>query len=234
MTLTRMQATVVEVTDLSDRAREVTLALPRPLGFLSGAFVNVFIPHEGVQARRAYSISSSPMVQDSIALTIRRTLPTSPSNVFWQPDIIGRSFEIMGPLGLNTIDHVTRDRVYLVGFGIGVSVVKGMLHGLLERKEVKDIWVITGSRSEDEVLYKELFETESTKDTRVHTRFVISRPESDSYPYTGYVQEHLSDFDFTDATVYLCGQSKACEAVQADIEKRHPYGVEFLLEAFDS
>jgi hypothetical protein len=70
-------------------------------------------------------------------------------------------------------------------------------------------------------------------DARVSTRFVLSRPMHESYPYAGYLHEHIADYDFTNATVYICGQSAACTALRDAIRAQAPVDPEFLIEAFD-
>jgi NAD(P)H-flavin reductase len=116
----------------------------------------------------------------------------------------------MGPLGLNTADKITRPRVFLFAFGIGVSVVKGLVHHLLAQAGTEEVIIVTGSRTEEEILYKDFFESIAREDARVSTRFVLSRPMNESYPYAGYLHEHIADYDFTNATVYICGSTGAC------------------------
>ncbi len=232
MTIKRMDARIADVADLSTSAREVTLQLPEPIGFSPGAFVNVFLEREGKKERRAYSISSSARAQDRIALTIRKGSPGGMSERFWEPSIERVPLSIMGPLGLNTIECITKPRVFLFGFGIGVSVVKGLVEDLLARSWLTELTIVTGSRTEEEVLYREFFD--SLNDTRLHTRFVISRPKYLDYPYRGYIQDHVADLRFDGASVYLCGQGSACTTLRAVIENSGAEGVEFLVESFDS
>lgn len=233
MMIQKTTGTITSVADLSGTAREVTLALPAPLEFLSGAFVNVFIPQQEGKKRRAYSISSSPENQREVSLSIRRTLPLSPSALFWQDSVVGTTLELMGPLGVNTVDKITKPRVFLIGFGIGVSVVKGMLHGLLTRTDIEEIWVITGSRSEEEILYKDFFESVAHQDARVRTRFVVSRDTTGAYPYRGHVQQHLTDLSFEGASVYLCGSTRACEETKKVITDTGVHDTQFFIESFD-
>mgnify|MGYP002083423534 CR=1 FL=1 len=229
-----MSAKITAVRDVSPTAREVTLVLPEPLEFMAGAFINVFVEKEGKRERRAYSISSDPENQQEITLSIRRTnTPTSLSPIFWKDDVLSLPIDIMGPLGLNTADKITRPRIFLFAFGIGVSVVKGLVHHLLAQQETEELVIVTGSRTEEEVLYKVFFETLEAQDARVTTRFVLSQPMDRSYPYKGYIHNHIADFNFSNATVYICGQSVACTALREAIRAQVPVDPEFLIEAFD-
>lgn len=228
-----MTARITGVHDLSPTAREVTLALVKPLGFTPGAFVNVFMSHEGVRMRRAYSISSDEDRQDTITLSIRKGSPGGMSERFWDAGIVGTPLEIMGPLGLHTADKITSNRVFLFGFGIGVSVLKGLLPHLLRRKDVTDIVLLTGSRNEAEILYKDFFENAVIDDSRLTVRFVCSQPSSAQYPFKGYLQDNLDNLDFADSSVYICGSKKAAESLKESIEDTSSTPREYLLEVFD-
>lgn len=233
MILKRLPARIDSITELSPTAREVHLTLPEPLGFLPGSFVNVFLGEGSERIRRAYSISSSDAVQNAITLSIRKGAPGGMSERFWEPNIRNTPLQIMGPLGLNTADRITNPRVFLFGFGIGVSVVKGLVEELLGRHDTTEVTVMTGSRTEEEVLYKEFFESLERSDSRLRTRFVVSRPNDQTYLWKGHIHDHIDDLDFSHATVYLCGKKSACESLQERIAAKTKTPVEFLVEAFD-
>lgn len=233
MNIQRMPARICEITDLSPTAREVVLSLPEPLGFLPGAFVNVFMTHEGTRMRRAYSISSDEDVQDTVTLSIRKGSAGGMSERFWDAGIQDVPLEIMGPLGLNTADKITGTRVFLFGFGIGVSVVKGLIPHLLRRKDVTEITIMTASRTEEEALYRKYFEELASEDPRLKVMTVISRPADAMYPLKGHIQDYLDGMDFEDASVYICGTKAAAESLRDAIRGGESQPREFLIEAFD-
>lgn len=232
MILKRMTGAITGMRDLSPSAKEVRVSLSEPLGFTPGAFVNVFMLEEGKKTRRAYSIASSQDNQKEIALMIRKGSPGGMSERFWEPNISTVPLEIMGPLGLNTADKIEHPRVFLFAFGIGVSVIKGVLHYLLSKDSVTEVTVVTGSRHENEILCKEFFEEEQRRDPRLTLRFVVSQPTDATYPWKGHIQDYIDDFSFENSSVYICGTSKACNTLKEAIEKKS-HDVQFLIEAFD-
>ncbi|KND49275.1 MAG: CDP-4-dehydro-6-deoxyglucose reductase [Parcubacteria bacterium C7867-008] len=228
-----MTAHIAAANDISPTAREVVLDLPEPLNFIPGAFVNVFMEIEGVRARRAYSISSDETIQDVITLTIRKGSLGGMSERFWDESITAIPVEIMGPLGLNTSDKISGTRVFLFGFGIGVSVIKGLLPHLLRRKNLKEITVMIASRNEEEALYKEFFEEQLIHNPHLKLKMVLSQPFDPKYPYKGHLQDHINGLDFTDASIYICGSKVATESLRDAIENEGKKVGEFFLEAFD-
>ena len=227
-----MTATVSALRDLSPTAREVDLTLPTPLEFTAGAFVNIFVETNGEKLRRAYSISSSEADQQKISIAIRKMPNGAVGPLFWNDTMLGTTIDIMGPLGLNTIDKMHSKRVFLFGFGIGAGVIKAIALSLLERKNIEHIHIMTGSKTDDEVVFEDIFTELSKTDSRVAFTAVVSNPADVSKHKAGYIQNHIDGLDFTDADVYICGQEVACSALKNAIESTTPHGVHFFIEAF--
>lgn len=233
MPVVQTTARITAVTALSPTAREVTLALKTPMSFKAGAFVNVLVPHDPTRERRAFSIASSMGNPSTIQLAVRHIEDGAISPYFFQPDTVGREVVIMGPLGVNTVDKITRERVILVGFGIGVSVVKALVHTLVESKNVRELIILLGFRNEQEVLYGTFFTKMAARHPHVQTRIVLSSPNNPStHPYTGYITDHLADIEFSHTSVYLCGKQVAIEAVQHVIHDSGASNVEYHVESF--
>ena len=231
--ITRTTARIHSVTDLSPTAREIVFVPETPLTFLAGAFVNIFIPSEDGPKRRAYSISSDPSDATTFALSIRRVIGGEVSPFFWQPDVIGKTIDIMGPLGMNTVDKLTRPRVFLVGFGIGVSVIKSLAHHLSTAPHVEELIILTGHRNQTEHLYKDMFEDLAQNDPRISVRTAFSDPHAtDDATRKGYVHEHLDGLTFDGSDVYLCGADVPCELFQKTVAALGATDVRYSIESF--
>lgn len=230
-TIKKIQGKIISVKDLTPTAREITIRLEKPLEFIAGAFVNVFLPHEGEKIRRAFSISSSDTEQNQISLSIRLKPDGKVTPLFWQNDYTNTELEIMGPLGFNTADKMTSENIYLFGFGIGAGVVKSLAENLITRPNLKNLTIITGNRSEDEIIYKDFFDNFSIKHPNVNIQYVLTKPTTNKYP-TGYIQNHISDLNFNDSDVYICGQKTACDALQETIKTTTPINCKFFIEDF--
>lgn len=225
---------IAGVADLSPTAREVWVALDGDLPFDPGAFVNVFAEVGGETLRRAYTISSDGADPREIALTVRKVTGGRLSPIFWAPDAVGRAVEIMGPLGKNTASRMRGRKVRLFGFGVGVSAVKAMAHRFAGDPRCEDLAIATGSRAEDEVLYRDFFLRlrAARPDAVREPRFVVSAPADAAYPRRGHLQDHLDGIDFDGADVLVCGQRAACDALVAAIESRAPRDLNLLVESF--
>lgn len=228
----KINAIVSTTIDLSPTARDIVLSLSEPLPFIAGSFVNVFIKKEGVVQRRAFSISSSDQDTNSITLSVRLNPKGAVTPLFWQSDIIGTTVEVMGPLGLNTADKMPGLRIFLFGYGIGAGVVKSLAEHFVTSKRVTEITVITGSKSKEELIHKDFFDALVIQHSHVHVTYIVSNRDEVSEYKKGYIQDNLTDLNFSNADVYVCGQEVACNALVDTVKKTNPINCNFFVEGF--
>ncbi|QQR64516.1 FAD-dependent oxidoreductase [Candidatus Kaiserbacteria bacterium] len=227
----KLTAHITHIKDLSKTAKEITLTLPEQIDFIAGQFVNIFMDIDGVSVRRAYSISSSDDYQSHISLSIRETLNGVISPLFWKTDLTGTTLELMGPLGLNTADKMKSPRAYLFAYGVGAGVVKSVLDHVIKKGIAEKIVVMTGSRSEDEILHRDYFDSMAQEHPIIEVRHVISKPATAGFR-EGYIQDHIDGIDFNNADVYACGQGVACDSLVEKIKAQNPENCHFFIEAF--
>lgn len=232
MIIKKFKGEITNIIDLSATAKEVHLTLSEPIDFFSGSFVNVFIDINDEKVRRAYSISSSSSMHDKITLSVRLSPTGLVTPLFWNKDMIGKTVELMGPMGLNIVDKMKNDKIYLFAFGIGAGVVKSIADYFSNIKKVEKVTIITGSRSEDEILYKEYFNDLAKNSNNISVMHVVSKLPEDSTIPRGYIQDHIDGFDFNNSDVYVCGQEKACNDLVQKIKLINPSYCSFFIEGF--
>jgi len=232
MNIKNLTGHITNTTDLSPTAKEVTITLTEPITFQAGAFVNLFVEDEGETIRRAFSISSDPGTHPEFTLSIRRSKDGRLSPLFWEKDMIGQPVKIMGPLGLNTADKMTSQRVFLFGFGIGVGVVKSLASHFSKQPDITSLVIMTGNRDNADVMYRDYFDELEKSDKRILVRRVVTNNDGSTDFPVGYIQDHIDDFNFDDADIYICGQGVACNALQEKIEASKPTNHHFFVEDF--
>ncbi|QQR82839.1 FAD-dependent oxidoreductase [Candidatus Campbellbacteria bacterium] len=233
MTIQKMKATITGCADLSESAREIQLHTSTPFAFQPGSFVNVFFSLDGKMIRRAYSISSDAVDENNLTLSIRKTPNGTAGRFFWKDNLVGTEIEIQGPLGLNTADKMHHQRVFLFGFGIGVSVIKALAHHITKRPDVHEVVIMTGNRDKQDLLYTSFFEDLSQRFPHVTYHYTMSRAlETTPLEHRGYIQDHIAHLNFDNSDVYICGQGVACTALLEKIKATHPTDCTFFVEAF--
>lgn len=225
----QLTGTITSVRDLSPTAREYTITPSEPLPFTAGAFVNLFVENEGKIIRRAFSMSSNDKNSNTFTLSIRLSRDGELTPILWNKDFTGETVRLMGPLGLNTADKMHSRKVFLFGFGVGAGVVKSLAEHMRHRSDIESITIMTGNRNIEEILHKDYFE--QIADKKVAVTYVVSDKNQNKYP-TGYIQEHIAGFDFSNTDVYMCGQSTACNALESAIKTTDPKNCNFFVEDF--
>ncbi len=232
MIIKKTSGEIIEIKDLSKTAKEINIKLDEALDYIAGSFVNVFMEINGEKTRRAYSISSYNKETNVLSLSIRLSPNGKMSPTFWNKNMIGEKLELMGTLGLNTVDKMHSENIYLFGFGIGAGVIKSIAEHFSNNNQVKKIVIITGSRSEDEIIYRDFFDELSKVNPKIHTEYIISQPKENTPFKKGYIQDHISGFNFDDSDIYVCGQEIACNTLVEKIKQTNPNNCNFLIEGF--
>lgn len=232
MKIVNTKAKITKVKDLSPTGREISIRPETAFDFTPGMFVNIFMDEAGKSVRRAFSISSDRGEGQEFTISVRLLPDGEMSPLFWRSDVVGRQLRVMGPMGFNTSDKLTKDKVFLFAFGIGASVIKAVAHELLARKNIKELVIMTGNSNEDEIIYKDFFDSLARSKKHISVSHVLSRPKDESYPKTGYIQNFIENLDFNDASVYMCGGTKACDSLKEEIEAQNPQNCEIVVEAF--
>lgn len=232
MKIKKFTGKITKIIDLSPTAKEVIIQTFVPVDFIPGSFLNVFMTIDGEKVRRAFSISSSHLEQNQISFTIRLSPKGKMSPLFWHKDLTGEELELMGPLGLNTTDKMLKKKIYLFAFGVGVGVVKSIADYFNTQPDIQKMVIITGSKFEEEVLYKKYFTELQNKSSKIIVKHVVSRPKPESKFLMGYIQDHISEFDFDNSDIYVCGQEQACLDLVEKIKSKNPQRCEFFIEGF--
>ncbi len=232
MNIEKRTGVVETITALTPTANEVTFALAKALPAIAGSFVNVFMDVDGTMIRRAFSVVHADESAKTLTVAVRLSPQGTMTPEFWKSDVVGRAVVVMGPLGFNTADKFSHKNLFLFAFGVGAGVIKSLAEYALLHTTHKTITIMTGSRAEDDIIYKEYFDEIARAYPQVRITYVVSNPKDSTYPKRGYIQDHLDGLTFNDADIYMCGQEKACTALRATIETIGPSEHTYFIEAF--
>lgn len=232
MKIKKITGEITRINNLSATAKEVFVRLSEPTDFIAGSFFNVFININGERVRRAFSISSSQADQTNVSFTIRLSPAGTMTPIFWDKNMAGETIELMGPLGLNTVDKMTQNKVYLFAFGVGTGVVKSIADYFSRQRNIQSLTIFTGSKTEDEILHKDYFDELSKQSEAISVTHVVSRPKDNSNLPKGYIQDHIESLNFSNSDVYVCGQESACNELVEKIKSIQPTDTNYFIEGF--
>ena len=231
MSIIKTKAKVNKIKNLSFNVREVSFSLKDKISFVPGQFMNFFIEIDRVKEKRAYSICSDYKNTDKISFCIRKVKNAIVSNIFWDKDIIGKEFDIMGPIGLNTVDKLKKDKIYMIAMGVGISPVKSIVNYLVEKTD-KEIKLFFGNLNEEQILYKNFFDKMDKKYKNFTVDYILSEPIDKNYSKQGFVQHFLHHEDFNNSSIYICGTPEMVNGCRKEIFAKNPSNVDIIEESF--
>ncbi|MEA1961430.1 MAG: FAD-binding oxidoreductase [Bacillota bacterium] len=203
-----------------------TLRLVSPNGYLppfqAGQYINLFVEIDGVRTSRPYSISSSPRQRAYYDITVRRIETGFVSDYLLDNVRAGDQFISSGPAGnfyYNPLYH-GKDLVLLAG-GSGVTPFMSMIREAVDAGLDRNIHLIYGSRTEDDVLFYEELKTLAERSKRFTFDLVLSEPSSSFIGYKGLIGAELINqlVESTNAKFYyICGPQQMYEYCEAELQ----------------
>ena len=204
---------------LSPSVRELVFARVdgRPVDFVPGQWLNLMLPHDGGELKRAYSIASPPAGRPSFEIAVTRVIGGPASEALHAMEA-GSGLRAIGPSGLFTRDARADTPAVFVGTGTGVTPLRSMMAAALAAGSEMPLWLLFGVRHEGEILYREELDAWQAAHPNVRVFVTLSRPDPGWAGRTGYVQTHLpallSELGRLDAHVYVCGLERMVKTVR--------------------
>lgn len=185
-------------------------------GFVPGQWLSLTHTRpDGEEMTRAYSIASPPSKNSHFALCLNRVQDGFMSNFLCDMNQ-GDEISCQGPFGDFILRPPMRDTIF-IATGTGVAPFRSMLHWLLadpSRHENKELWLLFGSRTEQDIYYHREFLQLASANKNFHYLPTLSRGAPDWQGLRGYVQEHVSEVvaGCAEMHAYICGLDKMITA----------------------
>ncbi|MEL6276848.1 MAG: ferredoxin--NADP reductase, partial [Bacteroidota bacterium] len=226
--------------------------------YLAGQYLTLRFFIDGQEARRAYSMSSSPLEQGP-AVSIKRVKGGLVSNHVADNVQVGIQVEVMPPQGKFTVSPNPEKRYdyYLFGAGSGITPLMSIIKTLLEEEPKSSIYLLYGNRDENSIIFQDQLNQLSEKYAgQLVVEHTLSRPKrkktgtlaswftGGKVVWTGrtgrigdsMVQEFLDKFpnDAPDARYFICGPGDMIDIVEASLQSRGIDSQQIFTERFVS
>lgn len=215
MTFQTLTARLVRSTALSGVTKHLEFETAGRFGFVAGQWLSFKTQKpDGEEITRAYSIASPPE-QNRFALCLNRVQDGFMSNFLCDLKE-GEELAVQGPFGNFILRPPMRDTL-LIATGTGIAPFRSMLHWVMadrSRHQDRQIWLVFGSRTENDIYYHDEFLQLATEHPNFHYLPTLSRGSSEWQGSRGYVQEHVPEImgSRTDMHAYICGLKKMITA----------------------
>jgi ferredoxin-NADP reductase len=194
--------------------------------FGAGKYLTVFEEIEGMPVTRAYSISSSPKesLEGKYVLTIKLVEGGLVSRFIFDNWTEGREVEVSAPAG-NFEYQELRDakNVICLAGGSGITPFLSMANAIADGDEDFTMTLLYGSRSYDNILFREELAEIEKKCSRVKVVHVLSAEDKDiEGTEKGFITAELIKKyapENEEYSVFLCGPQQMYEFVDKELEK---------------
>lgn len=193
-----------------------------PFTHQAGQYVLVSMEMAGKRRLKPYSIASAPSELRFIELCVKDVPGGEVSHRIVSLKK-GDTVQVSGPRGLFILQPPAGDVVF-AATGTGISALKPMIETLFEQQFAHQIYLFSGAKTADEIVYRPLFEALAKLHTNFHFIPVVSR--DDAFPgEKGHVQDAIPKQvqNPKGKDIYICGVLAMVEETVAWAEQ---YGFE--------
>jgi ring-1,2-phenylacetyl-CoA epoxidase subunit PaaE len=225
----------------------ISIVFESPAGenikYKSGQFLTLIVSVQGKEVRRAYSLYSSPFVDQDLAVTVKRVDNGLISN--WLPDHLktGLKLKVMEPMGQFTTEYNKANKRHIIMFagGSGITPMMSISKSILSQEPDSICSLIYCNRDVDSIIFKNKFDTlQTTYEGRLHVIHVLDNAPMNWQGYSGLLNhdmltklfERIPDWGIDKTTYLMCGPEGMMKNVDTLLEARHIPKEKIFKESF--
>ncbi len=211
----------------------VSLVFEQPAGGLSyqaGQFITLILTIDGKKIRRAYSLCSSPFMEELPAVTIKQVEGGRMSTFVNKVTKAGDEIEVMEPMGQFTtpIGEQQSRHLVLFGGGSGITPLMSIAKSVLFKETQSTISLIYCNRDLESIIFKaELEEMMSEYGDRLKVVHVLEKPTAGFASHEGLlttdklaeILKALPGPSFKEAEFFTCGPAPMMDIVVEGLDK---------------
>jgi ring-1,2-phenylacetyl-CoA epoxidase subunit PaaE len=225
----------VKIDEIRDETPEAyTLFFQKPdpevFSYLPGQYLTLRVWVNGEECRRAFSLSSCPVVDHRLSVTIKRVEDGRVSNYLRDQCQAGDTIDVMPPMGKFKLE-TDQDNAFhyvLIGAGSGITPLMSILKTVLISEPNSRVSLWYGNRTEAGIIFKdELVELGRRFGERLHVYHTLTQPHAGWKGFQGRLDEQriyelLAEL-FMGGELrkkyYICGPSGLMDAAERALEK---------------
>jgi len=185
--------------------------------YLAGQFLTLKSEINGESIRRAYSLCSSPVANEPVAVTIKHVPGGKMSEWISSNLKPGSRMEVMPPVGNFVFrPHAQKKRWFMLfAAGSGITPVFSMIKTILLSEPQSYVSLLFGNRTEEDIIYRKTLQELSDKyPSRFKVIHTLTQPSGSWFGETGRIDEELIMHTlsllkpvspFEETQVFMCG-----------------------------
>lgn len=151
----------VKVTEVIKQTSDaITIRFAQPtnkIEYVPGQFLTLITDIDGEEVRRAYSLCSSPYVDEHLAVTVKRVKGGKMSNFLVDNLKAGTDMKILPAMGNFTcnIDKDFQRNVVLLGGGSGITPLLSIMKSVLAAEKQSTVSLVFANSTESDIIFKD-------------------------------------------------------------------------------
>ena len=230
----RFKSRIISIDELTDYVKHFTISVPKDFNFIPGQYISIIMdnPNNGIKLRRPYSIISSPKeckkgYIDLCIKILENGNITPLLNKLKKEDKI----ECFGPLGNFKISEESKTKnTIFISTGVGIAPFMSMIPRLLEINKKNKITLLTGYKSERNILYEKELKYLEKKHSNFKYHSILSESDTGN---GGRVQKLVEEHFDKNADYYICGLKDMISSVNMLLLKKGTLGKNIYSEKYD-
>jgi len=196
--------------------------------YLPGQYLTIRLNVNGNDERRAYSISSSPILNEPLQITVKNSTNSPFLNYLTTKVKVNDFLQVMPPLGNFTLDPKNIDSKYyvMIAGGSGITPIISIIKTLLYANSDCKIYLFYSNKNASNIIFKnQLNELEQKFNSRFKIFHFLTEGSESFEHFRGRInsqilgdlfKEHILDFNEA-VQFYLCGPQGLMEEAERAI-----------------
>jgi len=184
--------------------------------YKSGQFLTLLAHIQGKEIRRAYSLCSSPFVDEDLAVSVKRVENGLMSNYLLDTVRSGQTLKVMEPMGQFTTEYSKSNKRHLIMFagGSGITPMMSIIKSTLTQEPESICSLIYCNRDQEGIIFKGQLDQLQTRDEgRLHVVHILDNAPMNWQGYSGLLNpemlkklfERIPDWGIEKSTYLMCG-----------------------------
>lgn len=168
-----------ETADAVSVSFSVPADLRNTFKYIQGQYLTLNFTINGTEARRAYSMSSSPIEED-LTVSVKRVEKGLVSNYMNDKLKVGDTVQVMPPEGkfYVPLKEENRKTYYLFGAGSGITPLFSIIKTTLEQEAQSTVFLFYSNRNEESIIFKDqLAQLEKKYADQLIVEHILSQPK---------------------------------------------------------
>lgn len=214
-----------------------------PISYMAGQFLTLIQDIEDKPVRRAYSLCTSPVVDEDLAVMVKRVKGGLMSNHLNDAIKPGDTIHVMEPMGTFTtvFDEANKRHIIMFAGGSGITPMMSITKSTLVREPNSIVSLIYANRNFESIIYKDqLQKLETRYEGRLRVIHILDNAPLEwqgpsgllNHEMLGKLFERIPDWGIDHTTYLMCGPEGMMNNVETLLAERNIPEEKIFKESF--